>query len=413
MRQRGYLTMKMNFAAPRLAAVVSALFLLHSALAQQPPAAPANCAARGFAPALRHKSVEPAADGRVTFRLCAPDATDVYLASTDLPGIVPFGGNGPPGLKMSKAVDGIWSVTTDKAVDPDNYRYTFLVNGATVPDPEATTFANQRVGTRATFEMPGEAGRFQSYVPAIPHGVVSVFEYWSKSLGVKRRAHVYTPPGYLKDARRYPVLYLVHGAGDSDDEWTATGHAQYILDNLIAAGKAKPMIIVMPFGHTPERPLVSGGGGTDILGNQDFGNDLLQDLIPAIDASLRTRAQPVFRAMAGLSMGGAHTLNFGLPHSDVFRYIGIFSMGLGVGNNQNAVANYEKANAEGLKRSAHELKLVYYAIGKEDFLYGSVAPTRAMLDRQGIQHVYHESGGGHTWINWRAYLSDFAPRLFQ
>ncbi|HXC60676.1 MAG TPA: alpha/beta hydrolase-fold protein, partial [Steroidobacteraceae bacterium] len=332
---------------------------------------------------------------------------------------VPFGGNGPPGLKMSKAVDGIWSVTTDKAVDPDNYRYTFLVDGATVPDPQATTFKNQRAGTRSTFEMPGEAGKFQSYNPAIAHGVVSVFEYWSKSLGVKRRAHIYTPPGYMNDAKRYPVLYLVHGAGDSDDEWTATGHAQYILDNLIAAGKAKPMIIVMPFGHTPERPPQppvgggvggSAGNGANLLGNQDFGNDLLKDLIPAIDASLRTKAQPQFRAMAGLSMGGGHTLQFGLPHSDVFRYIGVFSMGLG--NAENAVS-YEKAHVDALKKSAREMKLVYYAIGKEDFLYASVAPTRAMLDRQGIQHVYHESGGGHVWINWRAYLNDFAPRLFQ
>jgi enterochelin esterase family protein len=234
---------------------------------------------------------------------------------------------------------------------------------------------------------------------------VSVFEYWSKSLGVKRRAHIYTPPGYMRDGKRYPVLYLVHGAGDSDDEWTSTGHAQYILDNLIAAHKARPMIIVMPFGHTPERP-----GGTNILGNQDFGNDLLKDLIPAIDASWRTIAKPQSRAMAGLSMGGAHTLQFGLPHSDVFRYIGVFSMGLG---NQENAASYEKANAETLKRSARELQLVYYAIGKEDFLYSSAAPTRAMLDRQGIHHVYNESGGGHTWINWRRYLNDFLPRLFQ
>jgi len=236
--------------------------------------------------------------------------------------------------------------------------------------------------------------------------VVAVFEYWSASLGAKRRAHIYTPPGYMHDGKRYPVLYLVHGAGDSDDSWTSTGHAQYILDNLLAAGKARPMIIVMPFGHTPDRP------GTNILANNDFGNDLLKDLIPAIDASFRTVAKPQSRAMAGLSMGGAHTIRNGLTHPEVFRYVGIFSMGLGLGGNQAEVADYEKQNAAALARSAKELKLVYYAIGKEDFLYGVAAPTRAMLDRQGIHHIYNESGGGHTWINWRRYLNDFLPRLF-
>jgi enterochelin esterase-like enzyme len=394
---------------PCLAGTVLVLSTIHGASAQQPPAAaPANCAGgRGIisAPA-RFKSVEADASGNVTFRLCAPNANEVYVSSTDLPGIIPFGGNGPAGLKMTKGADGVWSATTTASVAADNYRYNFLVDGAPVPDPEATTFSKERSGTRSTFELPGEAGRFQSWDPKVAHGVVSVFEYWSASLGAQRRAHIYTPPGYMRDGKRYPVLYLVHGAGDSDDSWTSTGHAQYILDNLLAAGKARPMIIVMPFGHTPDR------AGTNILANNDFGNDLLKDLIPAIDASFRTVAKPQSRAMAGLSMGGAHTIRNGLTHPEVFRYVGVFSMGLGMGGNQADVADYEKQNAAALARSAKELKLVYYAMGKEDFLYGTVAPTRAMLDRQGIHHIYNESGGGHTWINWRRYLNDFLPRLF-
>jgi enterochelin esterase-like enzyme len=394
---------------PCLAGTVLVLSTIHGASAQQPPAAaPANCAGgRGIisAPA-RFKSVEADASGNVTFRLCAPNANEVYVSSTDLPGIIPFGGNGPAGLKMTKGADGVWSATTAASVAADNYRYNFLVDGAPVPDPEATTFSKERSGTRSTFELPGEAGRFQSWDPKVAHGVVSVFEYWSASLGAQRRAHIYTPPGYMRDGKRYPVLYLVHGAGDSDDSWTSTGHAQYILDNLLAAGKARPMIIVMPFGHTPDR------AGTNILANNDFGNDLLKDLIPAIDASFRTVAKPQSRAMAGLSMGGAHTIRNGLTHPEVFRYVGVFSMGLGMGGNQADVADYEKQNAAALARSAKELKLVYYAMGKEDFLYGTVAPTRAMLDRQGIHHIYNESGGGHTWINWRRYLNDFLPRLF-
>jgi enterochelin esterase family protein len=150
-----------------------------------------------------------------------------------------------------------------------------------------------------------------------------------------------------------------------------------------------------------------------MLGNQDFGNDLHKDLIPAIDAAFRTEAKAPSRAMAGLSMGGAHTLQFGLPRPDVFRYVGVFSMGLGLGGNQDDIRRYEQQNAAALARAAKEMKLVYYAMGKDDFLYATVAPTRAMLDRAGIGHLYNETGGGHTWINWRRYLDDLAPRLFR
>jgi len=379
--------------------------------AQAPATAdsPASCRSSGFLPTpARFKSVEVLADGRVTFRVCAPDATDVRLTSSDMPDVITFGPGGPVPMPLSKDATGLWSGTTSKALAPDNYRYHFVIDGATVPDPLSTTFSLERVGTQSTLEIPATASTFQAWDPRIAHGVVSVVEYWSGSLGVKRRALVYTPPGYFKSGKRYPVLYLVHGAGDSDDSWTSTGHAQNILDNLIAAGKAKPMIIVMPFGHTPDR-----ANAPDMLGNGDFGNDLLQDLVPFVDANFRTVATPRTRAMAGLSMGGAHTLQFGLTHPERFNYIGIFSMGLGRGANGAAdVQRYETANAAALARSAKDMKLVYYAMGKEDFLYDTVAPTRAMLDRQGIRYMYTESGGGHTWINWRRYLLDFLPRLF-
>jgi enterochelin esterase family protein len=386
--------------------ILSSLFLAGAAataLAQAPaPSAPANCRSGAALP-----SVQAAADGKVTFRLCAPDATDVRVNSSDMAGAIPFGRGGPAGLAMTKDATGLWSGTTSVAVAPDNYRYSFAVNGVTVPDPTATTFSLERNGTSSTVELPGADGKFQSYDPKVAHGAVTVIEYWSEALGAKRRAHVYTPPGYFRSTQSYPVLYLVHGAGDSDNSWTSTGHANYILDNLIAAGKAKPMIIVMPAGHTPAR-----AGAPGMLGNTDFGDDLHKVLIPQIDASFRTLKQPAARAMAGLSMGGAHTIQFGLTHPETFRYIGIFSMGLGNGGNQEDVARYEQANAAALARSAREMKLVYYGMGKDDFLYGTVAPTRAMLDRQKIKHVYNESAGGHTWINWRRYLEDFLPRLF-
>jgi enterochelin esterase-like enzyme len=395
----------------RAALGVASTMLLTSlvATAQQPaaPPAPTTCQASGVLPGGgRFKSVEPLADGRVTFRLCAPAASEVRITSPDIGEAVPFGRGAAAGLGLTKDNVGLWSVTTTKVIAADNYRYVFQVDGVTVPDPQATTFSTERSGTNSTLEIAGLDGAFQTWDAKVPHGVVSEVEYWSRSLGVKRRAHVYTPPGYMRNNTRYPVLYLVHGAGDSDDSWTSTGHAQNILDNLIAAGKAKPMIIVMPNGHTPER------AGANMLANTDFSDDLLKELIPAIDAQFRTVAKPASRAMAGLSMGGAHTLRVGLTHPDTFRYIGIFSMGLGAGNNQNDVAAYEKDNAAALKQSARDMKLVYYAMGKDDFLYGTVVPTRGVFDRQGIRYVYNESGGGHTWINWRRYLTDFLPRLF-
>lgn len=368
--------------------------------------ASSSCLPRGFfAGPAAYKSVEQLPDGRVTFRLCAPDAQVAMVTSTDNADVIPLGfGGGPRGLMMTKDATGLWSVTTDKPVAADTYRFNFNVDGARVPDPQGTRFSEERVGVNSTFEVIGPAGAFQTFDKTVPHGVVSTVEYWSRSLDVRRRAHVYTPPGYEKGKGVYPVLYLVHGAGDSDDSWTSVGHAQYILDNLIAAGKAKPMIIVMPAGHTPDRP------GADMLTNTDFRDDFLKDLIPYADGHYRTIAKADARAMAGLSMGGAHTIQNGLTHPELFHYIGVFSMGL---QSPQQAADYAARNDAALKQGARSFKLVYYAMGKEDFLYGTVAPTRAMLDKYGIAHVYNESGGGHTWINWRRYLADFAPRLFR
>ena len=381
--------------------------LATSAQAQNAPPPPpgTSCRPTGFFPGpARYKSTEVLADGRVTFRVCAPEATTALVTSTDYAPAIPMGfGGGPPGLEMAKDTSGLWSATTSVPIAPGTYRYNFRVNGARVPDPQATRFSHERVGTNSILEVPGAAGAFQAYDPKIPHGAVSAVEYWSTTLGVKRRAHVYTPPGYMRSATRYPVLYLVHGAGDSDDSWTSVGHANYILDNLIAAGKAKPMIVVMPFGHTPDRP------GADMLTNQDFGNDLAKDLIPYVESNFRTLNATASRAMAGLSMGGAHTLRFGLTSPERFGYVGVFSMGL---MDTAQVASYEKQNAAALGRGAQAFRLVYYAMGKEDFLYRSVAPTRSLLDKYGVKHVYNESAGGHTWVNWRDYLADFAPRLF-
>ncbi|HTN15605.1 MAG TPA: alpha/beta hydrolase-fold protein [Sphingomonadaceae bacterium] len=375
----------------------------------QGDAAPKSCLPQGFfAGPASYQSVEQLPDGRVTFRLCAPAAHEARVTSSDIDQAIPMGMQPGTrrGLAMTKDETGLWSTTTAVPVPPDTYRFNFEVDGARVPDPQGTMFSHERVGTNSTFETKGPEGDFQTYKADVAHGAVSRIDYWSKALGQKRQAYVYTPPGYMKDGKTYPVLYLVHGAGDSADSWTSVGHANYIVDNLLAEGKAVPMIVVMPFGHTPDRP------GGNMLDNTDFGDDLIGDLIPYVDANFRTLADQHHRAMAGLSMGGAHTLRFGLTHPEIFDYIGIFSMGLGVAGPED-VQRYESANDTALHKAASDLDLVYYAIGKEDFLYASAAPTRAMFDKYGIRYTYHESGGGHTWINWRRYLADFAPRLFR
>ena len=181
------------------------------------------------------------------------------------------------------------------------------------------------------------------------------------------------------------------------------GRANNILDNLIAAGKVKPMIIVMPSGHTPDRP---NANPANMLQNTDFSDDLLKVVIPYIDRQYRTVANADNRAMAGLSMGGAHTIFNGLPHPELFHYIGIFSI-MGGGD------AYEKAFDAQLKQAAKAHKLVYYAYGREDFVAPRAGELKGTLNKYSIPFVLHETAGGHTWINWREYLNDFAPRLFR
>lgn len=381
------------------------------ALAQQ--AAPAGFAGRGADPnhcaaptgmgVANYKSTEQLPDGRVIFRICAPNAATVSLGSSDNEDISPNTFMGGTGRPMEKDEKGLWTVTTAKPIAPDTYRYFFFVDGVRVPDPAAREYSLERSNIDSLVEVKGAAGDFQTFHNDIPHGSVAKVEYWSEPLGSIRRMHIYTPPGYEKDRKSYPVLYLVHGAGDSDHSWASVGRANNILDNLIAAGKAQPMIVVMPNGHTPEKPNASMA---TMLENTDFRDDFLKIVIPYIDRNYRTIADADHRAMAGLSMGGAHTIQNGLTHPELFHYIGIFSI---TGGGEA----YEKANDAALKTDAKAMKLVYYAYGREDFVARNSKQLKDTLDKYAIKFTLHETGGGHTWINWRDYLNDFAPRLFR
>jgi enterochelin esterase-like enzyme len=230
--------------------------------------------------------------------------------------------------------------------------------------------------------------------------------------------HVYTPPGYEKNAEQYPVLYLLHGATDSDNSWSTIGRAGITLDNLIAAGKAKPMIVVMPAGHTG--PFRFGPPGDRSFDRQldEFATDFTQDIRPYVEQHYRVIADRAHRAIAGLSMGGAQTLNITAPNLTDYAYIGVFSSGVfgiaggfgGAPPNRDWEEKHRAAldDAEAKKG----LKLVWFATGKDDFLRTTSEGTVRMLKDHGFDVTYKETEGGHTWLNWRDYLAEFAPKLF-
>jgi enterochelin esterase family protein len=247
--------------------------------------------------------------------------------------------------------------------------------------------------------------------------------------------HVYTPPGYEAGAAKYPVLYLLHGAGDVDDSWSTVGRAGFILDNLIAAGKAKPMIVVMPAGHvngagraigapaaSAQAPVIPQPGQPD-----QFVQDFVTDLMPYVEKHYRVLADRPNRAIAGLSMGGSQTLNIAIPRLDKFAYVGVFSSGILGGGGRGAPGAapatpappfgeaWEKANLAALDNAATKrgLRLFWFSTGKDDFLIDTTRNSVALLKKHGFAPVFLESEGGHTWLNWRDYLSQFAPQLFQ
>lgn len=340
-------------------------------------------------------------EGKVTFRLLAPNAKAVRLNSSDMPGI-------GQGIECSKGDDGIWNVSVDAA--PGYYRYTFSVDGLNVVDPRNPSTSES---VSNVWSLVGVPGKEWMDTKDIPHGAVSEVNYFSKPLNRFRRMHVYTPPGYEGGEGTYPVLYLLHGAGDSDDSWTTVGRASFILDNLIASGKAKPMIVAMPAGHAGAFRM---GGNTP----DEFSQDFTEVLMPYIESHYRVKADRANRAMAGLSMGGGQTLNIGIPHLEKFAYLGVFSSGVfGIVPNPNAPPrqgpSFEEQHQKVLDDAALKdgLKLVWFATGKDDFLLETSRATVEMLKKHGFQVTYEEGDGGHTWIVWQNYLHTFATELFQ
>jgi enterochelin esterase family protein len=344
----------------------------------------------------------------VTFRIYAPKAQGVRLGSSDLPGM-------GSAAEMKKGENGVWEATVGP-VPAGAYRYHFLVDGLAVIDPRNPATSESNANTWSLALVPGSE-TFD--LRDVPHGAVAKVPYYSSTLKTFRRMHVYTPPGYEKGRGDYPVFYLLHGAMDCDESWSTVGRAGVILDNLIAAGKSKPMIVVMPAGHTG--PFRFGGGGDNSFRRQmdEFAQDFANDVRPYIEKNYRAKTDRASRAIAGLSMGGAQALNIAFDRMSDYGYIGVYSSGIfGIAGGFGGAApntQWEDAHEATLDDASLKegLKLVWFGCGKEDFLVQTSKATVDMLKKHKFDVTAKDSDGGHTWLNWRDYLAEFAPKLFQ
>jgi enterochelin esterase family protein len=344
-------------------------------------------------------SPEVHADNRVTFRFHAPNAKEVLLAR-----------EGAEPAPMQKDERGVWSVTTD-AMEPDFYGYSFEADGVRLIDPSNHLMKPNLLNTQSLVHVPGPAS-LPWEVNDVPHGIIHHHFYRSGIIGDDRDFYVYTPPAYNPKAKKlYPALYLLHGFSDDASAWTAVGRAHVILDNLIAQGKAKPMIVVMPLGYgAPE--IVSQGFAAFHNASlrqrnfQKFRDALVSEVLPQVEAAYRVAKDRKSRAIAGLSMGGAESLLTGLNTLDHFAWIGAFSSG--------GLPEDFQADFPGLDSKANtQLRLLWIACGTEDHLIDLNRKFRDWLKSKGIQHTDIETPGAHTWMVWRRNLASFASLLFQ
>ena len=333
-------------------------------------------------------SPEVAPDRRVTFRVLAPNANQVSLTGEFQHGSKP----------LEKNEQGLWTITIGP-LEPEIYNYNFTIDGVRTIDPN-----NPNVKTGSTpstiasiLEVPGGQPAFYD-ARNVPHGEIRTHWYESKTLHATRRLTVYTPPDYDRDARaRYAVLYLFHGANADETAWTRLGRVNLILDNLLAAGRSKPFLVVMPFGYGV--PPGSGNSGNTAA----FARDLIEDVLPFIAAHYRVAAGRDHRAIAGLSMGGGEALEIGLGHPELFAYVGGFSAAIG--------GAYLQQTFSGLS-GERKLRLLWIGCGKDDTLFGASEHLSQLLDEAHIAHTFRQSDGAHTWMVWRRYLNEFAPLLF-
>ena len=361
------------------------------------------------------------ADGTVTFNLFAPKAVKVEVTGDFLP-------EQSNVAALTEGPNGVWSYTTGKLA-PEMYSYTFNIDGMTgVKDP-ANVYVNRDIISFTNIfivsDEKGDKGDLYR-VNEVPHGNLSKVWYNSPTLKMQRRMTVYTPAGYDK-GKNYPVMYLLHGAGGDENAWSELGRAAQIMDNLIATGKAKPMIVVMPNGNTDcqaapgewsrgmYQPSFMGSVNQRPIATMD---ESFMDIVKYIESHYKVAKGKKNRAICGLSMGGGHSFATSKRYPDAFNYVGLFSAGLNIGGERNKsfyeLLQQNKEVQQQLSRLFSAKPALYWiAIGKTDFLYQQNADLRRYLDEKGYKYEYQETEGGHIWRNWRIYLTMFAQKIFK
>jgi enterochelin esterase-like enzyme len=348
----------------------------------------------------------------VTFRLSAPNAGEVKITGDWMP----VEGWVPGTVAMEKENKGTWTYTTE-VLEPELYSYAFLVDGLRVNDPNNAYLSRDISINTNIFIIDGPPADLYK-VNNVAHGSVVRRWYNSPGLEMNRRITIYTPPGYESSQEKYPVLYLLHGAGGDEEAWMELGRTSQILDMLIARGKAKPMIVVLPNGNVSQ----GAAPGEGIRGfykpqfmvpgtmNGRY-EETFMDIVNFVESEYRVKAEKASRAVAGLSMGGFHSLHISRYYPNTFDYVGLFSAA--ILPKQNISSEVYK-DIEGTLKAQMEngYKLYWIGIGKTDFLYKNVLEYTGKLDAMGMEYTYRESEGGHIWRNWRIHLSEFVPQLF-
>jgi enterochelin esterase-like enzyme len=334
-------------------------------------------------------SPEVLAARKVAFRIYAPKASEVSLQGDWMESREP--------VQLEKGKGGMWSATVGPLA-PDLYAYCFVVDGVKTADPANAMVKQTWAGPISLLYLPGKGTAFHDN-REVPHGEVRKVWYKSNTLGVQRRMHIYTPPGYERGGR-YPVLYLLHGRDDDDSDWTGIGRAGFILDNLLADKKAVPMVIVMPDGGPS--PTAVKSPGKDL-----FVSELLKDVVPYVERHYRVLAGQGHRALAGLSMGGGQAVRVFMARPDAFAYVGVWGAGIGDTGARDATLS---ARAESINKN---VKLFSIRVGEKDSALAGAKRLSEMLTKHGIKNERRLSGGAHTWNNWRRYLHEFLPLLFR
>ena len=364
---------------------------------------------------IQVKSPEFQENGAVTFSILAPDADEMLLHGSWIP-------DWNERIPLTKNEEGIWSVTVEN-LKPEYYTYSYFSNGVKILDPNNALIIRDGRNHFSGFLLKGEASKYYE-VNEKSAGTLHDIWYPSHFLNMDRRMVIYTPPGYEYSDQEYPVLYLLHGGGGDEKAWSELGLANRILDNLIAEGKAEPMLVVMTNGnpdqtsawhHTPGYNDAAEASFTTMMGNQQFERSLVKDVVPFVEANFRVKSDRENRAVTGLSMGGWQTQRLAFHFPEMFNYYGVMSMGVirngAFGVEGDELIEQTKQKMEKLNELGYDL--YWIACGTDDFLYDSVEHMVEILEDNDFDFIYRESSGGHTWDRWRLYLSEFATMLFR